>query len=176
MPTEAPRVRPFGPVRNEFVALTFRSAPNTFSLHEVTNRDLAPREVFPVHQSPSGSSLLVRLQDALYRLRLPRPSLIVPVVLVCGVLAGIALVLPSYAPAVTGTHGALGLESTDAASAAALGTGTGTGSSTGAGRSTHAEAAAPSSTVAPPPPPPPAPAPVVETPTTAPDETTTAPE
>ena len=122
-----------------------------------------------MHQSPSGPSLLVRLQDALYRLRLPRPSLIVPVVLVCGVLAGIALVLPSYAPAVTGTHGALGLASTDAASAAVLGSDP--SSSTGAGRSTHTEAAAPSSTVAPSP----APAPVVETPTTAPDETTTAP-
>jgi uncharacterized protein YkwD len=111
----------------------------------------------------------VRLRDALYRLRRPRPSLIVPVVLVCGVLAGIALVLPSYTPAVTGTDGALGLESTGAASAGDLapgagsGTGSGSGSSERAGDASRTATATPSSTAAPSSTSP-APAPVVETP------------
>src|SRR5436309_88987 len=93
--------------------MTFRNASDTASLHAITNRDLAPREVFPVHHSPSGPPSHSRLRDALYRIRRPRLSLrgtIAPVVLVCGVLAGIALVLPSYAPAVTGTNGPLGLD------------------------------------------------------------------
>jgi uncharacterized protein YkwD len=98
----------------------------------------------------------VRLLDALYRLRLTRPSLIVPVVLVCGVLAGIALVLPSYAPAVTGTDGAFGLESAGAASAGAL------TSDADPGSVQRSEVAAPSSPAAPSSTPPP-PAPAVET-------------
>ena len=125
-----------------------------------------------MHHSPSGSSFLARLQDALYRVRLPRRSLrgtIAPVVLVCGVLAGIALVLPSYAPAVTGTNGALGLDVSGSSSAG----------EPSSGRTERAEAAAPPAAAATPSaaaPVDPAPTPVETTAPTTEDTTSTTQE
>jgi uncharacterized protein YkwD len=130
-----------------------------------------------VHHSPSGSSFLARLQDALYRVRLPRRSLrgtIAPVVLVCGVLAGIALVLPSYAPAVTGTNGALGLDVSGSSSAGEPSSG-----APSSGRAERAEAAAPPAVAATPSvaaPVDPAPTPVETTAPTTEDTTSTTQE
>src|SRR5881227_642332 len=103
-----------------------RSVSCTFSLHEATIRDPGSREVFPVHHSPSGPPFRARRAAVFSRLRFPRPTLrgtIAPVVLVCGILAGIALVLPSYAPAVTGADGALGTSSTRVTSTGVTSTG-----------------------------------------------------
>ncbi|MGY1807135.1 CAP domain-containing protein [Blastococcus sp. SYSU D00669] len=64
-----------------------------------------------MHHSPSGPTTSERLRavrTSWWQRGVQLRGKIAPVVLVCGIVAGIALVLPDYAPAVTSAEGGLG--------------------------------------------------------------------
>ncbi|MGY1602647.1 CAP domain-containing protein [Geodermatophilus sp. SYSU D00815] len=77
-----------------------------------------------MHHTPTGPSTAERLRavrTSWWQRGVRLRGKIAPVVLVCGIVAGIALVLPEYAPAVTSAEGGLSASGTSAGTATATG-------------------------------------------------------